>query len=76
MQSKMYLGDSVECLYIYPPKESVCGNFYGYCPVIVGVISLWAGIYMKKVWAKDTCKSLRSLGIYSICAGSWIFNRF
>ena len=27
---------------------------------------------MKKVWAKDTCKSLRSLGIYSICAGSWI----
>ena len=23
---------------------------------------------MKKVWAKDTCKSLRSLGIYSICA--------
>lgn len=27
---------------------------------------------MKKVWAKDTCKSLRSLEIYSICAGSWI----
>ena len=23
---------------------------------------------MKKVWAKDSCKSLRSLGIYSICA--------
>lgn len=71
MQSKMYLGDS-ENVYTSILRKNLYAVIFMVLSVIVGVISLWAGIYMKKVWAKDTCKSLRSLGIYSICAGSWI----
>ena len=68
MQSKMYLGDS-ENVYTSILRKNLYAVIFMVLSVIVGVISLWAGIYMKKVWAKDTC---RSLGIYSICAGSWI----
>ncbi len=71
MQSKMYLGDS-ENVYTSILRKNLYAVIFMVLSVIVGVISLWAGIYMKKVWAKDTCKSLRSLGIYIICAGSWI----
>lgn len=67
----MYLGDS-ENVYTSILRKNLYAVIFMVLSVIVGVISLWAGIYMKKVWAKDTCKSLRSRGIYSICAGSWI----
>lgn len=71
MQSKLYLGDS-ELVYSSIIRKNLYAVIFMILSVIVGVISLCVGIYMKKVWTKDTCKSLRSLGIYIICAGSWI----
>lgn len=48
MQSKMYLGDS-ENVYTSILRKNLYAVIFMVLSVIVGVISLWAGIYMKKV---------------------------
>lgn len=69
--SKVWIGDK-SSMYMALIKQNLYAAVFTVLAVIMSVISIFAGLYMKPVWHKEIYSSLISLGFYILCAGIWI----
>ena len=69
--SKVWIGDK-SSMYMALIKQNLYAAVFTVLAVIMSVISIFAGLYMKPVWHKEIYSSLISLGCYILCAGIWI----
>ena len=53
-------------------KENLYAVIFGVASLILGLISLGIGIYMRTAWSKNIYRALKSLGLYILCTGIWI----
>ena len=70
-QSKVWIGDK-SSMYRTLIKENLYAAVFTVLAVIMSLISIFAGFYMRPVWHKEICSSLISLGFYILCAGIWV----
>ena len=71
MRSQISLGDS-DGIYSTIIKNNLYAGIYLVLTLFLGLFTMIMGIYMKPVWSKDICESLRYLGIYILCSGCWV----
>ena len=53
-------------------KENLYAVIFGVASLILGLISLGIGIYMRTAWSENIYRALKSLGLYILCTGIWI----
>ncbi len=52
--------------------ENLHAGIFAVFALFLGVISIFAGIYMRSAWSREMCKALRCLGYFILDTGVWI----
>ncbi len=70
-QSKVWIGNRTG-IYRMLLTENLHAGIFAVFALFLGVISIFAGIYMRSAWSREMCKALRCLGYFILDTGVWI----
>lgn len=52
--------------------ENLHAGIFAVFALLLGIIAIFSGIYMRSAWSRQMCQGLRSLGYFIFDAGVWI----
>ncbi len=70
-QSKVWIGNRTG-IYRMILLENLHVGIFAVFALVLGVISIFLGIYMRSTWSRQMCQGLRSLGYFILDTGVWI----
>ena len=70
-KSKLYMGDTLG-VYMFLIRKNLHVAVFAVVALLLGIVSLVIGFYMRSVWRKDVCDALLSLGVFILLVGIWI----
>ena len=70
-KSKLYMGDTLG-VYMFLIRKNLHVAVFAVVALLLGIVSLVIGFYMRSVWRKDMCDALLSLGVFILLVGIWI----
>ena len=70
-QSKVWIGNRTG-IYRMLLTENLHAGIFAVFALFLGVVSIFAGIYMRSAWSREMCKALRCLGYFILDTGVWI----
>lgn len=70
-QSQIYTGDRLG-MYMFLIRKNLYVGIFAIAALLLGVISIAVGLYMRSAWTRGLCGVLISLGVYILMAGLWV----
>ena len=70
-QSEVWIGNRTG-IYRMILLENLHAGIFAVFALLLGIIAIFSGIYMRSAWSRQMCQGLRSLGYFILDAGVWI----
>ncbi len=70
-QSQVYVGDRLG-MYMILIRKNLYVAIFAIATLLMGIVAIAVGLYMRSAWTRDMCDALISLGLFILDAGVWI----